>query len=236
MPNLEDNEVECARCGGTFHISLSRCPHCGVNLYEPQEEQNPQISALDNIKNTLRFPLAILAGWFIAAFIGLLIYIPLRTAQATTPASAFVAISAALTLGLGAFAGGFLYQRISQTQSTGGTISQIAFSSLLGVLVFLTENTLWTLFAPLSLLAIASASFYGIKLADKMLRQALIDDLFAPVVRSQERYEDLLAKVGHDRDVAERLLAHERVITPKATRDILVENAIKRWEKDNRVR
>ena len=234
MPELEYNEMECARCGGTFHISLTRCPHCDVSLYEPEEERNPEISAIDNVKNTLRFPAAIFTGWFVAAFVGLLLYIPIRFAQATPPGSSFVAITAALTLGLGAFAGGFLYQRIHQGRSIFGNISQIAFNLLIGVLVFLTETTLMTVSAPISLLVIGAASFYGIHLADKMLRQAMINDLFAPVVESQKRYEDLVVKVGHNRAVADRLIEHERSITPKATRDILVENAIKRWERDNR--
>ena len=68
-----------------------------------------------------------------------------------------------------------------------------------------------------------------------MMRKAMINDLFAPVLESQKRYLELLVKVGHDRDIAERLIEHERKFTPKATRNILVENAIKHWERDNRV-
>jgi hypothetical protein len=37
-PEPADDEVECARCGAHVHISLSRCPNCGVNLYEPEDE------------------------------------------------------------------------------------------------------------------------------------------------------------------------------------------------------
>lgn len=229
------NEIECARCGGTFHMELTRCPHCGVNLYEPEEERNRQIDALTNVRNVLRLPLAILAGWFISAFIGLLLYIPIRFAGAETPTPIFISLLAAGTLSLGAFAGGFLCQRIHQSRSDLGTFSQVGFGVLLGVLVFLTEGNLWRVASLAGLVVIGAASFFGGKVADKMLRKAMINDLFAPVMKSQERYEELLAKVGHDREVAERLLEHERGITPKATRDILIENAIKRWERDNRV-
>jgi predicted nucleic acid-binding Zn-ribbon protein len=31
----DDDELECARCGAYFHYQLTRCPNCGVNIYEP---------------------------------------------------------------------------------------------------------------------------------------------------------------------------------------------------------
>jgi hypothetical protein len=37
-PPLRDDEIECARCGARFYYELTRCPNCGVNLYEPDEE------------------------------------------------------------------------------------------------------------------------------------------------------------------------------------------------------
>ncbi len=234
MPDPEYNELECARCGGHFHIELTQCPHCGVNVYEPEDENPPENGTLFNVQQALRVPLAVIAGWFISAFIGLMLYIPIRFAQADEPTLSFVLISGALTLSLGSFAGGFLYQRILQGKSLGGRLSQIFFSVLLGVLVLLTETYLGSAWSLAALTVIAASSFWGSHSADRMLRKEMIDELFAPVRASQQRYEDLLAKVGHDRAIAERLLEHERGITPKATRSLLIENAIKRWEKDNR--
>ena len=231
----DQNEIECARCGGIFHIDLTICPHCGVNVYEPEDKPRHQNETLYNIKDALRLPFAIFAGWFISAFIGLLLYIPIRAAQTIPPTSTFIALTATLVLSVGAFAGGFLYHRIQQRKSNLGSLSQVIFSLLMGILVMLTEGSLWTAPSIIGLLVIAAASLFGIKVADKMLRKAMISDLFAPVVESQKRYLELLMKVGHERDVAERLIEHERRFTPKATRNILVENAIKRWEQDNRV-
>jgi predicted nucleic acid-binding Zn-ribbon protein len=37
-PEPGENEFECANCGAYFHYELTRCPNCGVNLYEPEEE------------------------------------------------------------------------------------------------------------------------------------------------------------------------------------------------------
>ncbi len=38
-PPLADDEIECARCGARIHIESTRCPNCGVNLYEPDDEE-----------------------------------------------------------------------------------------------------------------------------------------------------------------------------------------------------
>ena len=35
-PPPADDEIECANCGAYVYIGLSRCPNCGVNLYEPE--------------------------------------------------------------------------------------------------------------------------------------------------------------------------------------------------------
>jgi predicted nucleic acid-binding Zn-ribbon protein len=40
-PELADDEIECARCGARFSYELTRCPNCGVNLYEPEDDYNP---------------------------------------------------------------------------------------------------------------------------------------------------------------------------------------------------
>jgi predicted nucleic acid-binding Zn-ribbon protein len=35
----EDDELECARCGAYFHYQLTRCPNCGVNIFEPDLDE-----------------------------------------------------------------------------------------------------------------------------------------------------------------------------------------------------
>jgi hypothetical protein len=37
-PEPGENEFECAHCGAYFHYELTRCPNCGINLYEPEDE------------------------------------------------------------------------------------------------------------------------------------------------------------------------------------------------------
>ena len=43
-PEPEENEFECARCGAYFHYELTRCPNCGVNLYEPEDETDEVVN------------------------------------------------------------------------------------------------------------------------------------------------------------------------------------------------
>ena len=39
-PPPADDEIECARCGAYFYYELTRCPKCGVNVYEPDDEES----------------------------------------------------------------------------------------------------------------------------------------------------------------------------------------------------
>jgi hypothetical protein len=39
-----DNEIECANCGALIYYELTRCPNCGVNLYEPEAESEQERS------------------------------------------------------------------------------------------------------------------------------------------------------------------------------------------------
>lgn len=36
----DENEIECANCGALIYDQLTRCPVCGVNLYEPTESRS----------------------------------------------------------------------------------------------------------------------------------------------------------------------------------------------------
>ncbi len=37
-PQPAENEIECANCGALIYYELTRCPNCGVNLYEPENQ------------------------------------------------------------------------------------------------------------------------------------------------------------------------------------------------------
>lgn len=40
-PPPADDELECGRCGAHFYYELTRCPNCGVNIYDPDDNTGP---------------------------------------------------------------------------------------------------------------------------------------------------------------------------------------------------
>ncbi len=60
------------------------------------------------------------------------------------------------------------------------------------------------------------------------------EDLFTGILKQKELFDDLLRKVGGDSSVVERLIEYEKRQKPNATRLICLQNAISRWEHENR--
>lgn len=62
----------------------------------------------------------------------------------------------------------------------------------------------------------------------------IAEELFTGALREASLFDDLLRKVGGDRSAVERLIEYEKRQSPAATRLICLENAIQRWERENR--
>ena len=60
------------------------------------------------------------------------------------------------------------------------------------------------------------------------------EELFVGAMREAALFDDLLRKVGGDRSAVERLIGYEKQIKPEATRLTCIQNAITRWEQENR--
>lgn len=60
------------------------------------------------------------------------------------------------------------------------------------------------------------------------------EELFTGAMREASLFDDLLRKVGGDRSVLERLIEYERQQRPESTRLTCLQNAIHRWEQENR--
>ena len=134
-PQPADDEIECARCGAYVYYELSRCPNCGVNLYEPDETSDtdyPQVSP-----------------------------------RASSPQRGILARLEEL------------FRRVTK-------------------------------------------------------RPYPADELFGTAINQAELFNDLLLKVGGDRQTVERLIEFERQQLPDGNRIRWLENAIRRWEQDNR--
>jgi hypothetical protein len=60
------------------------------------------------------------------------------------------------------------------------------------------------------------------------------EELFIGALREKALFDDLLRKVGGDRSIVERLIEYERKQGPGATRLTYLQNAISRWEHENK--
>jgi predicted nucleic acid-binding Zn-ribbon protein len=124
-----ENEIECARCGAIFSIEFTCCPKCGVNLYEPDNDEYKT--------------------------------------------SSFKPHPAGISQKIGNF-----------------------FRRLTG-------------------------------------KPHPAEELFNQSLQQASLYNDLLHKVGGDRDTVDRLIEFERQRLPNSTRLKWLQNAVQRWEKDN---
>jgi hypothetical protein len=62
----------------------------------------------------------------------------------------------------------------------------------------------------------------------------IAEELFTGALREASLFDELLRKVGGDRSVVERLIEYEKGQKPGATRLTCLQNAIQRWEQENR--
>ena len=60
------------------------------------------------------------------------------------------------------------------------------------------------------------------------------EELFTGALQEAALFDDLLRKVGGERSTVERLIEYERQKKPTATRLACLQNAISRWEHENR--
>ena len=59
------------------------------------------------------------------------------------------------------------------------------------------------------------------------------EELFTGAMREASLFNDLLKKVGGDRPTVERLIEYEKQLSPSKTRLVHLQNAIRRWEREN---
>jgi hypothetical protein len=60
-PQPAEDEIECANCGALIYYELTRCPKCGINLYEPEQpeaeyepQRAPKRGTLDKMRAFIR--------------------------------------------------------------------------------------------------------------------------------------------------------------------------------------
>lgn len=236
---MEENEFECPRCGERVYFELGRCPNCGLNFYNPEDEPDDWQQRWSGPQRLQGISLiAIAAGWVISGMVAVLAYILFNQIFRAGLNGQVGWIYIFASTALGSFVGAYLAGRISSYRSI---LQGLIVGGLgLGFVILLDaynrslviENIIgWQTLLAWGLTVLAGLAG-GWLISWQEMRD--IERLFFPEDREEELYQDLLAKVGYDREIVERLVDYERKRDPGAPRTVLLKNAIERWERDNR--
>jgi len=240
----DDNKIECGECGETFFIELSHCPHCGQNVYFPNEGEESQESWSDSIVKIIPTPIhsvvLVLFASIISGMVTLAIYLPIRPALGNSPQNFVFQSFVYASTALGALVGGYAAGRFARVRRLIHGLLVGGLSLLISMLLLAQEfsqlsEALYSLLTPVGWGLVVGASYAGAQLAARMVREQMSDFLFAGIRTETGSYQDLLSRVGYDEGVADRLIGYERNSQPNANRTELIRLAIARWEQDNRM-
>lgn len=241
------SEIECAACGETFYYEINRCPNCGRAVYPVDEDEDLNHQMDSDHRNTdfledwaaqLAVPAAIFIGLVIAFAVSTAAFMAFRFLLGN---SAFVWPGRGLLLAgapLGAAVGGYAAAAIEKEspRSVGfwvGGLSIIAAVVLAGVDADRVGSWLGLETLPLWLLTVLAGAS-GAEYWRRQQRDHVVQQLFIHLPEEDDLFNDLMQKIGHDDELAERLIDFERQYMPNATRRTLIESALNRWERDNR--
>ncbi len=245
MPEIEfqDNEIECANCGASFYIELTKCPNCGVSVYFPefQESIRPKSREEDSIETIGKVfgSLFIVAGGLlVSSAITFFIFFSLKkTVASQLDGLGMQTLISALTM-VGAFGGGFVAARYAKYRPSLHGLIVGLLSVGLSILLIAYEEDLTSTFPPLLIPIvgwglITLSGLFGAETAENLARGTTLDQLFSPEKSEDELYQDLLAKIRFDKDIADRMIEYERQHAVNASKAYLIQSAIRRWERDN---
>ncbi len=242
-----DSTIECPHCGHQFYHELHRCPNCRRNVYPDAgaaEEPVREIWGVD--PNELEsepawwpgsaLAAAIAFGLFLSAAIGVVLY--LIVGQFFDQRELLGWALSLTAAPLGSFAGGYLAAAYAsrRPRRLGLAVGALSIGVVLLLDALHRELSLAALIRPISLvwwLPTIAAGWTGGALWSQLNISAVAGQLFS-LPSEQDLYQELLAKVQHDQETAERLIEYERQFAPNANRLALIMSAISRWERDNR--
>ncbi len=217
---------------------MTRCPQCGQNMY-PEDEEEP---APVEESSLTTWP-----GDLYSLFIGVaisngIIFIILYIARIIFAVSRWelLSISILLISGLiGALVGGYVAAHLSAWPR-----------KWIGTLVGLLDLPFLVLFATiwfsvdLSFIQNPWVIMSGVLTVLAGMLGGWLNYLFVQETSWKEKwrvrgwedllYQDLLRKVRFNGSIADRLIEYERQQDPQANRLKLIQNAIERWDRDNR--
>jgi hypothetical protein len=242
---MNDNEIECPHCGSTFFHELTRCPTCGASVY-PNEYEDEAMQARWVVGPTDPFTLVInsigvvAAGLFVASAITIFLFFTLKRLFPLPDEFGLQTLIFFLSM-IGAFGGGFVAARFSKHRASfHGLVVGLLSVGLSILLIAFEEDIAYNMyeFPPLIIPIIGwglitLSGLFGAELAIKWAQKVALEQLFSPPRSEEELYKALLTKVRYDHSVAKRLIEYERKHAPNASNAYLIQNAIRRWERDN---
>jgi hypothetical protein len=253
MPPSDSSEIECPHCGESFYYELTRCPNCGRSVYpsdfDDAEEENGETEAWGvNPKNLGSSPsepdlpshplTGIMIGWFTSGVIGVILFFILYRILSNASGESLISFLPLVSIPFGAGVGGYIAGVYNETHpslsgvvvgllSIGGAILLTAYQHDLATEPLIRPETLsWWGITVL-------AGWGGAALSHRTIQRQAVQQLFKPRTEYQ-LYTELLTKVQFDRGTAESLIAYEQKHTPSGVRLTWIQNAIDRWERDNR--
>lgn len=226
--------IECTRCSSDINIYSTQCPNCGLVLYpDAYDDSSPSnVGSVDPVGGVSIT--SILLGWISAAILIFILNFILKGLLSGSPSReiviSIIGICGAI---LGGFVTGFIsakhsifYGIVIGLLSIGTTLLFQMFWANLVVIELLRWDHIFTW------ILIIIGGILGIKLA--LLVKS--DDSYYDFPEDEYLlYQDLLSRVQGDHGIVERLVAYERGIAPNSAREILLRNALDRWERDNRL-
>lgn len=232
--DISTSEFECPNCGERVHTDLLVCPKCGLHFYAGDREETTGDETSEYRSGISIW--AIAAGWVVSTAVAFIINLFVSRIWANDPSALLATILLFLAAPLGGLAGGYLAARLAGNRVLwhGLGVSVLSLAS-----AFVLE-AYWHDLAvePLSILTLASwvlmlimgplggwfwLSLAGLTRFPQMEKQ-----------NDRQQYQDLLARVRHNIDTAERLIDYERRRSPNATRAQWIDSALSRLDRDNR--
>lgn len=252
---MDDNNLECPRCGEVFSMEFSRCPKCGLSMY-PEDEEDDSVGLYGMHADEIEERASGVGDALLAVFLGLILagavsfvlhMFASRTGTAESLPTGWRVVlffAAPVSALVGGYASGAFEKRARPSATGLGALVGVGAAAL-GVLF----ETRWRLVTAQVLVEPSMLAQYALCILFGSLGGWLRGDsgaaTLAGVAHPPQKevkgmswedlmYRDLLTRVRYNRDTAERLIEHERRLAPEAERFTLISNAIDRLDHDRK--
>jgi hypothetical protein len=235
---MDDNTYECPNCGGVIYPEMTRCPQCGQNMY-PEDNTITLTEGESTTTNWGTILGAVLIGWLVASGVATVIHFLVAEFVTLAQLADIGKLPLFLAGPVGSLVGGYVCAGLNRQypKLLGGLVGILTLPISVLLATHWVHVTLTLLFSPWFLIS-------GVLIVLAGVCGGWLYQIFTQESEWQEKlkvrgwedllYQDLLRKVRFNGSAADRLIEYERRLEPQASRLKLIQNAIERWEKDNR--